>query len=283
MNKFLILALLAVTVCNGCRENEIENVIKPSQINMTVAPLPSGEMEIYLAGDGATTINWGDEKSDNIKLTYDMISYRHTYANSSNYAVNITCPYITGLAIYHCRIVNLDISKNTEINSLSCYSNQLTDLDLKNNILLTSLYCYSNQLTTLDISKNKALTSLNCDSNQVAALDLSQNPVLHLLSCNNNKLTNLDVSKNAALTSLYCDNNQLTALDVSKSTALTSLYCNNNKLTATALNALFQTLHNNNLLDAQGMPKDKVISIGGNPGANTCDRSIANGKGWRVI
>jgi hypothetical protein len=43
------------------------------------------------------------------------------------------------------------------------------------------------------------------------------------------------------------------------------------------LNVLFGTLHDNNI--AEG----KFIIIGGNPGAEYCDRSIATGKGWSVF
>ena len=96
------------------------------------------------------------------------------------------------------------------------------------------------------------------------------------LDCGHNQLTTLDVSKNTALTELYCWYNQLTALDVSKNTALANLSCFNNQLTATALNTLFGTLHGNTISGG------KNIYIGGNSGTATCDRSIAENKGWTV-
>jgi hypothetical protein len=68
--------------------------------------------------------------------------------------------------------------------------------------------------------------------------------------------------------------NQLTSLDVSNNTALTSLECSENQFTADGLNALFGTLHGNT--------GSKAIHIFGNPGAGTCDRSIATDKGWTV-
>jgi len=84
------------------------------------------------------------------------------------------------------------------------------------------------------------------------------------------------VNKNTALTYLRCHVNQLTSLDVSKNTALRYLDCRNNNLQADALNALFESLHDN------ATSGDKFISIGSNSGTNTCDRSIATAKGWRV-
>ena len=78
-----------------------------------------------------------------------------------------------------------------------------------------------------------------------------------------------------ALTLLECNNNQLESLDVSGCTALWLLYCNNNLLDADALNALFGTLHDNDV-------GQKYVYIRNNPGWYDCDRSIAEAKGWYV-
>jgi len=110
-------------------------------------------------------------------------------------------------------------------------------------------------------------------------LDVSKNTTLKSLTVDNNQLTVLDVSNNTALTSLRCFGNQLTSLDLSKNTALNdSWYCLDiryNNFNTNALNALFSTLHDNNV-------ERKSMLIGGNPGTSTCDRSIATNKGWIV-
>jgi hypothetical protein len=51
--------------------------------------------------------------------------------------------------------------------------------------------------------------------------------------------------------------------------------CNNNQLSASALNALFSSLPTINEGD------EGQIIINGNPGEDTCDKSIAINKGWR--
>ena len=94
------------------------------------------------------------------------------------------------------------------------------------------------------------------------------------LYCGTNNFTTLDVSKNTALTELYCDDNNLSTLDVSKNTALTKLYCSYNKLSASALNQIFNDL-------PQG--SDGHIEFYANPGSKTCNKSIAENKGWRVL
>jgi len=104
------------------------------------------------------------------------------------------------------------------------------------------------------------------------------------------KLTSLDVSNNTALVWLECQNNQLQSLDVSKNKALSILNCDNNQLSDVTLNALFGSLHDINYLTYSdefiirtfGINYKKDIKIGNNPGTATCDRSIAEDKGWTV-
>jgi len=62
---------------------------------------------------------------------------------------------------------------------------------------------------------------------------------------------------------------------VSMNAVLGKLSCQNNQLSAIALNILFGTLHSNTI-------SGKVISVFGNPGADTCNPGIATEKGWKV-
>ena len=73
------------------------------------------------------------------------------------------------------------------------------------------------------------------------------------------------------LEEIHCATEKLTVLEIKDCKALRSLNCYNNQLTATALNALFNSLP----ATTYGS-----ISISGNPGAGSCDRSIATNKGW---
>ena len=47
---------------------------------------------------------------------------------------------------------------------LSCSNNKLTNLDVSKNTALETLYCDENNLASLDVSKNTALEDLECDS-----------------------------------------------------------------------------------------------------------------------
>jgi Leucine-rich repeat (LRR) protein len=107
----------------------------------------------------------------------------------------------------------------------------------------------------LDLTKNTALESLFCDKNEITSLDLSKNPELKKLYCNNNSLKNLDVTQNGKLETVQCQENQLLE---------------------DGLNALFNTLHENDV------KRTKSIDIYKNPGAGACNKSIAEKKGWKV-
>jgi len=174
-------------------------------------------------------------------------------------------------------LTSLDISKNFALRTLDCSVNKLTSLDLSNNTMLENLYCQNNQLTNLDVSRNTELRSYYCYQNQLTNLDVSRNTSLNSLDCSYNLLTSLDLSANTGLRYFTCNNNQLTSLNMSNNTAIIILECSSNNLTTEALDALFETLHDNTPIWYS-----KRIIIGNNPGAADCDRSIATDKGWIV-
>jgi len=294
---FPILAVvLSITV--GC--NKYDDGLK----QMTLTFQGSGEKTISMHGIGTATIDWGDgSKIETIILSPgsfgDMFptnqNIKHNYTGSSIRTITITGENITGLNCVsnqltkldvsknsalielYCQynqLTNLDISKNTALKWLICSSNQLTSLDVSQNTELTLLDCLNNQLTNLDVSKNTKLTFLSCSFNPLKKIDVSKNTVLTRLDCYNNQLTSLDVSGNIVLAFLHCSSNQLTNLDVSKNAELGYLDCSDNLLTNYSLNELFEILHDNSV----GYQKQIVIQR--NPGANDCDRSIAERKGW---
>jgi hypothetical protein len=94
------------------------------------------------------------------------------------------------------------------------------------------------------------------------------------LNCNYNNIENLDVSKCPVLRILNCGNNNLSSLDLTKCITLTALDCSDNLFSATALNDLFGTLPASNYV--------KTVEIFSNYGCESCDRSIAEKKGWHV-
>ncbi len=136
------------------------------------------------------------------------------------------------------------------------------------------------KVTSIDVTKCPALEFFGCSDNQLTSLDVSKNTALRRLSCSNNQLTSLDVSGCTALEGLGCSN-QLTSLDVSKNTALEWLWCGDNQFSASALNQIFNDLpQGKSWIDEDGYKEQSTISMLPNPGSQTCNRSIAENKGW---
>jgi hypothetical protein len=140
---------------------------------------------------------------------------------------------------------------------------------------IKGIFCFDNQITSLNVNNISKLKTLDVLKNRIKNIDVSNNPELSELNCTWNQLKNLDVSKNTLLENLSCENNQLKSLDVSNNKKLMSVFLRSNQLNDKQLNLFFETLHNNKIFK-------KTIFIGGNPGTDKCDISIATKKGWIV-
>jgi hypothetical protein len=211
----------------------------------------SDNVKIYLAGSGTVTIDWGDGseivtsalKEYKSRWFHIKNEYSYGYTSESSRTITITGENITHIGC-NGKLTNLDVSQNTELTYLECRFCQLTSLDVSKNTKLSRLICQGNQLTSLDVSNNTVLTGLDCSMNM---------------------LKNLDVSNNTALTRLsYACNPNYTPFD-----------SYNTDTYADALDNLFGTLNSN--------AGKKIIMISGQSGkAVSCDKSIAEKKGWKI-
>lgn len=140
--------------------------------------------------------------------------------------------YLETLICENCHLSALDVSANTNLETLDCYSNAIDTLLLPKSLI--ELNCESNQLTSLDsIIKITSLQSLYCGYNNLAensTVDFSNMTSLKLLECQGNTLNKITLPSDTALTYLDCSENNLAKLDLSKDTCLTYLNCNTNQL-----------------------------------------------------
>lgn len=228
-----------------------------------------------LSGSGTATIDWGDgSDKEMITLSNEGCDvYHHTYPGKSTRAIVVDGENITALDCKGNDLTFLDVSKNRELTYLDCSNNQLRWLDTGNNVALRVLWCNGNQLTNLNLENNPLITELYCYNNRLTKMDISKNRALARLNCSQNLLTRLDLRMNTELKRMDCYENRLTSLDFSRNRALYYAVCTDNRLTAEGLNALFTTFN-------RGVAGK--IFIGGNPGENMCDRSIAESRGWKV-
>jgi Leucine-rich repeat (LRR) protein len=298
MKKLLFFALAGVLALSGCKKNSDQ---EPNVITMTCS---DREAVIELAGFGRATIDWGNGGRTVIdSLTDYPTDYIYNYSGSSRHTIRIT-GNITSLSLAHdffsigrgC-FTSLNASGCTVLTDLSCGQNLLTSLNASGCTALKTLDCSNNLLTNLDVSGCTALETLDCSNNPLTNLDVSGSARLKEIICNDNQLTSLNANGCTALETLDCDHNQLTSLDVSGCTELIYLNCyanrfisldvseckrlqvldcRYNQMEGDALNALFKSLHIGTTYN------DIIVYISQNPGAFTCDRSIAEVKGWRV-
>ena len=287
--------------------------------NITIAWGDGGVSEFKSFAD---TDSWGWDRDEELHYAIGQGVVEHKYPNYNAHTITIKgkikefycydvltkldvskCPALVNLYCGDNNISSLDVSKCTALTYLECHENKLTSLGIGKNTALTNLYCDDNYISSLDVSKCTALTELDCGDNNLTSLDITKNTALTELSCGGNNLTSLDITKNTALTKLWChhnnltsldvtnnimlidlscENNNLTSLDVSKNTALTYLHCENNNLSASALNKIFNDLPQGKKWNEYGQKKQSTIDIRNNPGTDTCDKSIAENKGWIV-
>ena len=316
-----VIVLLTVTGGKGICQSRMTMTMTTAPNTLEVKMRLSGTDSVTVDwGDGKKnnfiTSNAYDKCSGR-----DFSSCSHTYSDTSTHIITIIGKNINILHCSDNQLIKLDVSKNTALEELYCYHNQLTNLDVSNNTKLKYLHCYKNfltklnvggcsdlqtlrcrdnLLTNLDITKNIALTTLDCkrnklisldvtnctklwdlgcQSNYLSSLDISKNILLERLHCYDNQLISLDIRTNTALTVLDCAGNQLTNLDIGKNIKLYLLNCDRNNFSEKALNALFVSLHNKRVI----YNYEKSVYIYGNPGTNSCDKSIAEKKKWKVV
>ena len=184
------------------------------------------------------------------------------------------------------KLTESEIGYVTNIGVLGSLSSPGNIKSLKGIEFFTSLKylgCSYNQLASLDVSKNTALTELWCDADNLSSLDVSKNTALTRLWCEGNQLTALDVSKNTALTDLACSANQLTSLDVSRNAALTRLECFRNNIKGAAIDALINSLPQNN---SSEIYRFFVIDDRKGDEGNVCTKAqvmAAKAKGWTPL
>jgi len=152
---------------------------------MTLTVQGSKKINLYLAGEGTFTIEWGDE---NPSETFTLVSidnnnwlneighykFSHAYKDNSIQIINIVSEKITHLRCDNFVLSSLDISRNAELTHLALCANQLENIDISNNIALKFLHCVDNQLTSLDVSKY---------FNQIISLNVKKNEALKDIYC----------------------------------------------------------------------------------------------------
>ncbi len=124
----------------------------------------------------------------------------------------------------------LDVSQNTQLESLIANDNQIGSINVLTNNKLEYINLSSNQLYTLDVSNNPYLESLSIDLNNLNALNVSNNLQLEYLGCYSNNLATIDLSNNTFLKHVFLSFNNLSELDLTQNTIIRTLSCSSNNI-----------------------------------------------------
>ncbi len=128
-------------------------------------------------------------------------------------------------------IPQMDLSKNTSLETFIANGCELKILEVSKNDRLIRFECSNNLLNTIDLKNHPNLEVLDVSKNKMAAIDISGCTKLKTFNCSGNALTDLDVSNNVELQTIDCSNNKIGTLSFSKNTSLNDINCSNNKLT----------------------------------------------------
>lgn len=127
---------------------------------------------------------------------------------------------ITGLVCTRNSISQLDLSKNSKLQTVEATGIGLQSLVLGTHPNLKRLTVMQNKLTQIDLSKCPNLEYFVANMNELKSLDVQANPKLSFLWVRTNHLKTLNLTKNRVLRNLNCFENELTQLDVSNCSEL---------------------------------------------------------------
>ncbi len=84
-----------------------------------------------------------------------------------------------------CKLDEIDVTNNSELEGLSIGYTQITNIDLSQNVKLEILEFVGNtNIYEIDLSQNISLKSIYCSESGIKELDLSNNPNVYEVECN---------------------------------------------------------------------------------------------------
>ncbi|MHB0755877.1 BspA family leucine-rich repeat surface protein [Polaribacter sp. M15] len=140
-------------------------------------------------------------------------------------------------------LTSLDVSANTNLQTLECAFGNLSSLTL--NSKLKTLSATQNKLSSLNSVNAVDLETIDVDRNSLTAVDFSNNIKLKEVKISDNSLNAIDITANSNLEKLSIQSNNLTQLDLTNNTKLTSLYASENNLNTINLgtNTMLRVVH----------------------------------------
>lgn len=178
-------------------------------------------------------INWGDDSTTSI-VANKQLSYSHTYTDGESlHFINIEGPddAIEDISLPRMKILLLNITYSTMLQSINLEENYLKTLDLSGCHNLNNLWIKNNNFNSIDLTMCPKLKQLSIENNNFTSLDITNFPYLENLYVCNNQLTNINTSENPNLKRLWIKDNPISNIDLCNNLNLQDLWCENNPIT----------------------------------------------------
>lgn len=275
-NKYVLFLFLSF-ILFSCEDKLEFNHVIPEQNQVVLRSLSDDNHTVSFKIQGENVkINWGDGKIENLGTvgTRDVLS--HKYKKHGDYTILIETSVIKTLEWSKGDLIQIKFGQCDGFEQFHCSENYLNALDLSGVLpSIKVVSCRNNGISNLKLNKATNLEELTCCENQnMGSLSIDDCPRLETLICYTCDLSKLDLSGNKSLYKLVAYSNKISSINIDGCDFLGEIDLSQNDLSMVELDKLFFSLPE--------YEKGKITVIG-NPGSLTCDKSIAEKKGWKVI
>lgn len=212
---------------------------------------------------GRTTLTIAAQNISDLTGIEDFTALKFLNANNNNITtVDLSKNTdLQTLLIASNPLSTIDVSSLTDLQTLGVGSTSLSSIDVSNNPDLLTLWAYSTNLTAIDVSNNLSLQVLHVANTNVSTLDVSANTGLLNLDISTTPIASLDLSTNVDITNLDVENaDNLTTLDLTNNPDLTYMTLSNTDNLETVD---FRNGNNGNIITffAENVPKLSYVNV----------------------
>lgn len=240
MKKAYAIVALSLFFLAACSKSDEQ----PNPNEDAYLHIPDPHFETVLVEQGIDTDGTVDQqmlRTDAEKLTYLDLSPSGQFGDIADLTGIEGFVNLKFLAASGQKLEEIDLSANTQLDTLYLQANYLTHIDLANNPNLLLVNAESNELTSIEgLSEATQLKKLYLSFNNVEDLQLD-NPDLELLHMGQNLLTSIDISGAVNLKNIFLISNALTTVDLSQNTLVETILLSDNAIQTIDLS------HNGNL------------------------------------
>ena len=186
MKKVVLSHIVIVFLAMAATFTSCYKVEEDKDAIMKFTTAKSGRVLFTIAGDGITTIDWGDGLVSTVTLTPpQFLICAHDYSSATSRTITITGKYIPYIDCSLEQLTSVDVSENVELSYLDVSCNRITSLDVSKNPVLENLGCGWNELSKFAL--NDLFETLHSNEG-IKKISIAGNPGAN--NCNESIATN---------------------------------------------------------------------------------------------